>query len=77
MDINISYETFHITLCRLIKSDATQYVRANVSHVGNTTQFLQNHMRGNTVLATSKCTITVIQLHLGRFIYTDLCVKNT
>ena len=40
-DINISYETFHATLHRLIKSDATQYVIANVSHVGNATQFLQ------------------------------------
>lgn len=49
MDIDISYETFHITLHRLLKSDATQYVIANVSYVGNTTQFLQNHMHGNTV----------------------------
>jgi hypothetical protein len=76
-DIDISYETSDVTLHRPIISDATQYVIANVSHVGNTTQFLQNHMRGNTVLATSKCRITVVHLHLCRFIYTDLCVTNT
>jgi hypothetical protein len=48
-DIDISYETFHVTLHTLLNSDATQYVTANDSHVGNTTQFLENHMRGNTV----------------------------
>jgi len=48
-DTDISYETFHVTLHRLIKSGATQYVIANVSHVSNITHFLQNHMRGNTV----------------------------
>jgi hypothetical protein len=48
-DTDISYETFHVTLHRLIKSGATQNVIPNVSHVGNTTHFLQKHMCDNTV----------------------------